>query len=199
MNKNREDINTFEYWDAWYKQFDSSKVCLDMELDKGRFDRIIELFPQKEGLKILDIGCGRGAFVRYAKENFSYKVEYTGYDISQLAIDKAKELDKESKYEVIEWKDYNTNKKFDVICLGEVLEHIEDTDVFVSKLHQMTNIKAILTVPKEDDNDNDAHIYSFKSDDIFNVFRLWYPVSVSFLQVRNPYRINSHWLIEANK
>ena len=78
----------------------------------------------KEGMNVLDLGCGTGITTRYIA---GLKAKVTGVDISLTLIEFAKE---NSNHENIEYlvhdiTDFNLGKKtFDAICLIDIMEHI---------------------------------------------------------------------------
>jgi len=78
----------------------------------------------KEGMKVLDLGCGTGITTKYIVE---LGAKVTGIDISPKLIEFARE---NSNHENIEYlihdiTDFNPGKKtFDAICLIDIMEHI---------------------------------------------------------------------------
>ena len=78
----------------------------------------------KEGMKVLDLGCGTGITTRYIAE---LGAKVTGVDLSPKLIEFAKE---NSDHENIEYlihdiTDFNLGRKtFDAICLIDIMEHI---------------------------------------------------------------------------
>jgi len=78
----------------------------------------------KEGMKVLDLGCGTGITTKYIAE---LGAKVTGIDISPKLIEFARE---NSNHENIEYlihdiTDFNLGKKtFDAICLIDIMEHI---------------------------------------------------------------------------
>ena len=52
--------------------------------------RVIEEYPQKTGLNIIDLGCGVGSSLFYLASNLDKKATYYGVSISETQIDMAK-------------------------------------------------------------------------------------------------------------
>ena len=199
LNKINEDINTIEFWDTFYKGCDSNKVWMAVEFDKERCDEIIDCFPKQDGLNVLEIGCGRGHFIRYAKTKFPFKTNYFGVDISQEAINKCIESDKESKYWASDWINLYGGTHYDIVVCSEVMEHVNNIETLISNIKAMTNIKAIFTTPQENQVDAPSHIWSFKADDIISLFGEWHRTKIWLIKTTNPYKQNYHFMIEAIK
>lgn len=77
-------------------------------------EKEILLFSKKKSIKIFDYGCGNASFLNYLK-NRGYK-NLTGYEIYCKNYN--------SKNIKIRNNIKKINKKFDIICLNHVLEHI---------------------------------------------------------------------------
>ncbi len=110
------------------------------ELEKEKFSSII------------DVGCGDGFFVGKLSEKFRNK-EVVGVDVSNQAIYFARLLNKHKNVEFLKL-DVTQDKmgrKFDIVTLIEVLEHIppDHLDSFLKSIHSMLNDngKLLLTVP----------------------------------------------------
>ena len=96
-------------------------------------------FQQKT---ILDVGAGTGDFLKFCKE---HNWEVTGIEPSEKArnIADKKEVLLHEKLEDI------SNKKFNVITLWHVLEHVKDLESYIKTLYQLLeeNGKLIIAVP----------------------------------------------------
>jgi 2-polyprenyl-3-methyl-5-hydroxy-6-metoxy-1,4-benzoquinol methylase len=96
---------------------------------------------------LLDIGCGTGGFLRFAKE---YGFEPYGFDASQAQVDYAcKELSHVRK--AFMPQDYlndlnRMDLKFQVVTLWDVLEHIRSPLDFLSQLRLILDKKGLLFV-----------------------------------------------------
>jgi len=84
----------------------------------------------------LEIGCSTGIFPIKYNDLFS-EIEYTGIDLSQKSIEYCKA---HSNFEFIcdDFLKMNFNKKFDLIFSFDVIDHVYDIDLFISKIVDMT-------------------------------------------------------------
>lgn len=74
-------VYTCAYWENTDNLADAQIAKMDMICRKLQFS---------EGMKVLDIGCGWGSFMKYASEK--YGVECIGYTLSKNQVDLGKEL-----------------------------------------------------------------------------------------------------------
>jgi 2-polyprenyl-3-methyl-5-hydroxy-6-metoxy-1,4-benzoquinol methylase len=98
---------------------------------------------------ILDIGCGTGLLDKEIKaiNKESYII---GIDISEEAIEIAKKyLDESYLLNLDNDKLPIFKNKFDLIILGDILEHLKRPDVFLSNVYEYLNNdgKVLLSVP----------------------------------------------------
>lgn len=92
------------------------------EAQEAKFEMLCRKMRLKEGMKILDIGCGWGTLLKYAVEK--YKVSAVGITLSEEQAGFAREVCKGLPVE-IRIQDYrDTNEKFDAIVSVEMLEHV---------------------------------------------------------------------------
>lgn len=112
------------------------------------YKRIKHIFKYiKNPKSILDIGCGYGLWLNFCKD----KLEHVyGIDLNQKAVDYARinynlNVDKLSLEEL-----KNTKKKFDVITMCDVLEHIEDPNLVLQKIFSLMHKKSILYIQVPD-------------------------------------------------
>ena len=115
------------------------------DLDLKRYNDIIdriEKFINKES-SILDIGCAKGGLLRTFKDR-GYNNLY-GIEPSEDAINYLKTFGIDGKCLSL-FNANNINKKFDVIILTQVLEHIFDLKIMKSILKKLLNKDGILYV-----------------------------------------------------
>lgn len=92
------------------------------EAQENKLDLICKKLYLKPGMKVLDIGCGWGAFGKYAAEK--YGVEVVGITVSKEQVALGKELCKGLPVE-LRLQDYrDINEKFDRIVSVGMIEHV---------------------------------------------------------------------------
>ena len=121
-------------------------------------DSIIKHFKIKKkklplsGLKILDIGCGGGLI---AEPMSRLGANITGIDASEKNIKIAKAHLKKNKlkinYKCASPENLNQKENFDVILNLEIIEHVEDVELFMeksSKLLKKNGLMFVATINK---------------------------------------------------
>ena len=158
---NKEEIDKFskiaeEWWDPEGK-FKPLHIFNPLRI-KYIKDSIIKHFNIKKkklplsGLKILDIGCG-GGLVTEPMSRLGANI--TGIDASEKNIKIAKAHLKKNKlkinYKCASPEDLNQKENFDVILNLEIVEHVEDVELFLeksSKLLKKDGLMFVATINK---------------------------------------------------
>ncbi|MFQ5685046.1 MAG: class I SAM-dependent methyltransferase [Candidatus Scalindua sp.] len=104
---------------------------------------IEKLVPRKG--RLLDVGCGGGAFVYSARER---NWQAFGIDLSKEGIHHAREFWKLDESVVMcgNINSLNPSFQFDVITTFHVLEHLYQPCAFLDKLHELMAIDGLLVV-----------------------------------------------------
>jgi len=172
--------NTPEEFDSiWKNQFNNT-VSVGRSLYVYE-EHILKYF--KDGLSVLEIGCGDGYFLKYLTENFK-DLEVYGIDTSKIAIDYAKE-----KFNIsCDVKDFNTlncNKKYDIVMSHQVIEHLENPETFAAKCSKFLKPDGILIISSITNtyNYDRMHLWSFSGEDFNKYFTDFYSVEVETLDV----------------
>lgn len=111
---------------------------------------LIELLPNLQGKRVLDIGCGFGDFCRLAVENGAIKA--LGIDISKKMIEKAKEINAKPniRYFVKPMEKLNEiNEKFDVVISSLAFHYVEDFDKLISDIKNLITPNGYLVFSQE--------------------------------------------------
>lgn len=92
------------------------------EAQENKLDLICRKLYLKPGIRVLDIGCGWGAFGKYAAEK--YKVEVVGITISKEQLEYGRKLCEglSVEFRLMDYRDLN--EKFDVIVSVGMFEHV---------------------------------------------------------------------------
>ena len=114
VHSHAEDLERIEEGDFW------SKVKLKL------------ILGLVEGTNILDVGCGSGRLSKTLKDR-GYSVVAIDNDSKAVEITRKKGI---TAY-VSDITDWKTDRKFDCVILGDVLEHIEDDKSAMGKVHGM--------------------------------------------------------------
>ena len=158
---NKEEIDKFskiaeEWWDPEGK-FKPLHIFNPLRI-KYIKDSIIKHFNIKKkklplsGLNILDIGCGGGLI---AEPMSRLGANITGIDASEKNIKIAKAHLKKNKlkinYKCVSPENLNQKENFDVILNLEIIEHVEDVELFMeksSKLLKKDGLMFVATINK---------------------------------------------------
>lgn len=127
-----------EYFGIFFKKYDLSELMFYYRWFTGWINLLDNYLPLKigQGSKVLEIGCTIGAFSKLLKER---GFEVTATDVSEFIIKKAKELQKNVKFKILDIeKNVTENKKYDYIFAFEVLEHLNNPQ------KALCNIKKLL-------------------------------------------------------
>jgi 2-polyprenyl-3-methyl-5-hydroxy-6-metoxy-1,4-benzoquinol methylase len=102
------------------------------------------ILKYKKDMSILDIGCGNGYLTKKITKGFKNIV---AIDNSKSAIKFAKKKYKGNvKFINVDLNNYIIKKKFNIILLIEVIEHIYLPDLFLKKIAKLMNKNSILII-----------------------------------------------------
>jgi len=109
----------------------------------------------KPNSNVIDLGCGVGTLDFYiASRNCSV----VGIDVSKNAIKKAKEsaqvlgLQKKMEFVAEEAETYKSIKKYDLILMTEIIEHVVDDNKLLIRFHRLLNNGGILILSTRSSN-----------------------------------------------
>ena len=136
-------------------------------------NRVHWILEASKGETILDVGCSQGLVsILLAREG----KKVVGIDVFEEAILYAKnQLEQEElptkklvKFINDNFISHTFERKFDIIIMGEILEHISDTSRFINKAIELLNPegKLIITVPFGI-NDYFDHKHTYYLNDLF--------------------------------
>jgi len=84
---------------------------------------------------ILDIGCADGSFSKILKEEFNF--DCYGFDISKNSVELANEKGIKSIVQNAEEEFQYEDETYDLIFACEIIEHLLDTDFFLSEINRI--------------------------------------------------------------
>lgn len=188
MRLNENNLNSPE---------NTNKNYLDRDLDKPR---IIEYNKRrqmieglKDGMKIVELGCGISNFLYLVKEEFP-DCEVHGLDFADQVIERFK-----SDYPMINYQvgdalhtPYEDNY-FDYVTAGELIEHIPNPQDLVTEMVRICKIGGVVSVttpflektwrptdiPKE-------HLWEYDRDDMLNLFSKYGETKIKFFIDKPP-------------
>lgn len=147
LNKILKDIpkksKNSSFYDEIYDDFSRYQKSYKQNIYFKGWEKSLE-FIQSKNLKefsILDIGCGEGSFAQMLYETLEKKrgggiKNYTGIDFSFKALQLAKQRNPYWENCFIQkdiFNDFKIDFQYNLICLFEILEHIDD-DLYILKL-----------------------------------------------------------------
>lgn len=113
----------------------------------------------------LEIGAGHGLYLSKALEILAIDTRFTVVDISDTSIELAKNFNQDSRvsFNVEDIFDFTQKSRFDFICMGEVLEHVEDPYKLLLKLHELVSDNGTVFITTPTNAPAIDHIYLFNT------------------------------------
>lgn len=126
-----------------------------------------------EDLEVLDIGCSNGFKTNMLFDKYSNIKNITGIDVDYNAILEAKENFKNNKRYTFELKsiDELEEKKYDIIYLSYVLQHLENPQEVLKKLKNNLTERGIIIIKVPDDSFK--FCYPDEEDLLHQIFNLY--------------------------
>lgn len=146
-NCQQEKINSEEVYYNYYREGTAGRfgAAIEWIVKLFRFARAYKIFILNPKAKsILDIGSGRGWMLYFMKKHFKYEIT-AGTQISENAYRFSKEKLNLEIYNK-DLLELSFKNKFDVISILHVLEHIENPEKYIEKIHDLLNAKGLLFV-----------------------------------------------------
>jgi len=136
---------------------------------QSKFAWIFSFFPEKENLKILELGCGTGLFWLANRQNIKRNWNITLSDYSQGMLNKTKEslsrLPFNFNYKIINAEDINAaDDSFDVVLANNMLYHIEDRESAIKNIYRILRTDGVFIASafgKNNLSELNNHLYKF--------------------------------------
>lgn len=133
-----------DYMDKYMYGLAITSFLWPNHLDMGRF--FVDTVPRDKEGKYLDIGPGHGYYLMKAMELGSFS-GFLGIDISEASIKQTQAIidhfkpEFKDKFQLknmdfLDAKELEPNS-FDAVVMGEVLEHVEQPDVFLKRISEL--------------------------------------------------------------
>ena len=157
IKKNKAKINEVfsisdkAFYDRSIVRYKERRELFLQKIVKNRIS-IYEKILKKKPLNILEIGCGTGVIADGFSQN---GIEYFGIELDKNMYDFARKKSKNIFYG--DFLNTNFKKKFDVLFASQVVEHIDEPNIFFKKCNDVLEKNGILHV----DVPNDGSMVSF--------------------------------------
>jgi 2-polyprenyl-3-methyl-5-hydroxy-6-metoxy-1,4-benzoquinol methylase len=178
-----ENDNGVEFW-SFPNLYKKHQSVFD-NFFKQRISRINK-YAQYQEKSYLDIGIGFGLWAKYLETN-----GYTGigFDVSIDAINYCKSLSLNAEHNSLE--DFNSDKKFDLICMFDVLEHLEDPQKMLHKIKSSMNPNSLLYIQVP----NVLGIKFPYNHSLGLPYHLWQfnPKSLKKLLIKSGFEVQEYW------
>ncbi len=136
--------------EAYHKETKSqNKVINDKNFTYRLLLDVLKRKISSRKLKILDIGCGAGTICFYLA---SRGHDITGIDISQKAVNECRRSAKQLGINAAEFirldfpREKLKNRKYDIVILTEVIEHIEDDYLAIKEISRLLKPNGLLVL-----------------------------------------------------
>jgi len=130
-------LDEFENYDEYWKKRSEISV-------RYRDKYIASMLPDTG--RVLDIGCGNGAFLKYLKSK-KLGLELMGIDISDVAISRLKKEGIAGIVCDLTKEDMPPSVKADHVTLMEVLEHVANAEELIQKIRRTGAMRFYVTIP----------------------------------------------------
>lgn len=103
----------------------------------------VAVLEEARGNSVLDLACGEGKVLNVLRQKFSRLV---GVDASGYALEKAREKHPDVEFHDSLIEEFNTDERFDTVCLLNVLEHVFDPVGLIKKAASFLKDDGILII-----------------------------------------------------
>ncbi len=128
-----------------YEYFNKNRNLKTKLYDREKISLRLISKVLKEQDTFLDAGCGHGDFLEYIKRVFP-QVKLKGLDYSKKEVLEAKKNGFDVSQSDFEEGIKLQKEKYQVVYAGEVLEHLYNTDLFLSELNRITKMHGYLII-----------------------------------------------------
>lgn len=134
-------------YDTYWKDKRGEKIGSISHWQKQRANIVVRHIKNDHALTIVDVGCGDGSVLKYIQERTSV-TRAIGVDVSEFALNKAKEFGIETILaDVSVLKNFESIPEADYILLFEILEHLQDSELFLAHLTEKARKGVFFSIP----------------------------------------------------
>lgn len=136
---------------SWVRRLGNALFRRSLRL---RHDRVMKECANPDGIRILDIGCGPGAYSVALAQAGALSV--IGIDLAPAMIDLARRhaaqagVGDRCQFVVTSLDDYHADTRFGCVIVMGVMDYVEHADRFVEKVVSLTGAKALFSFPKKE-------------------------------------------------
>jgi len=137
-----------EYYSILYNNNDNYPVWKwEFEITIQAIHKLVEKKIINNNFNFLEIGAGNGNFVNQIISDFSTEPKITCTEFSESAKNSISAFNVEClSKDVREMDDMIYNNRFDVICMFQVLEHLDELDKLFAHLYKISSEKCSLFI-----------------------------------------------------
>ncbi len=168
-SKSFKEVNARVYNNPEIMNYHMHGLLISQFLWKHHYDILLyynELIAQNTNHinHYLEVGGGHGLYISEAIKILDRQTNFDLVDISSYSLDIAKGMIRNEKvnFFLTDIFNYSTNKKYDFISMGEVLEHVEDPVNLLVKIKSLLNDSGKLFITTPTNAPAIDHIYLFK-------------------------------------
>ena len=133
-----------QYYGLFFERYSYKEMLPYYRFFLGWIRFLDKFLPLKNGKnkKVLEIGCGIGAFAKILNER-GFKIDAT--DVSPFIVERAKQIHPNINFEILDIeKDIKINGKYDYVFAFEVLEHLRNPAKALKNIKKMLKDKGVL-------------------------------------------------------
>ena len=171
---------------AYYKEkYNSNEQTYINSKIKQKYQNINRLRKGKLGGNVLDIGCGKCEFISFFKKK---GWDVTGIEQSEYSLNNNNKSIKNSVIignadEIIK-RLIKQNKKYDLISLNNVLEHLLDPALVINLLKKLLKKNSILSINIPND-ESLFQKYLIKNKSVKRNYWLAYPDHINYFNIKS--------------
>jgi 2-polyprenyl-3-methyl-5-hydroxy-6-metoxy-1,4-benzoquinol methylase len=116
----------------------------------GRFfDEVAAEISALQPRRVLEFGCGEGLFLEQLKNRGVAFPSLTGIDLRDDALEHARKLLPEYRFERADLFTYEPGEPFDLVIASQVFEHLPGPEPYLERLVKLGSRNFLFTVPWE--------------------------------------------------